>query len=257
MALAAAAWPSYARGARRRAVHATAACCPMPTDVCRSARIGIASGDAALVALVVRTLASAETEVVPLDLDAGTHDAAGVLLPPDVVLLDRRTLAGFARQMRLARRRWPTIPLMVLGARDELECARLLDEGADDACVACSAILASRLHAVARRARSLNADRRIAVGDVVLDREHRRVWCAGDEVALSRREYDVLTCLVHYTPKVVGRRTLSEFVWGETTPQPNTVEVYVGYLRRKLARSREVAIATVRRGGYLLGRARR
>ena len=52
---------------------------------------------------------------------------------------------------------------------------------------------------------------------------------------------------------VVGRQTLTDFVWGVTTaPRPNTVEVYVGYLRRKLSRSKEVAIETVRRAGYLL-----
>ena len=210
------------------------------------------SNDAALIALIERTLVDEGTQVVRLGYDAGIP-AERAEPQPAVVLLDRATLSDIGRRMRLARRRWPTTPIVVLSARDDTDCARLLDEGADDACVVRSPLLPSRLHAIARRARMLNADKRIAVGDVVLDREHRRVWCAGDEVNLSPREYDVLSCLVHYAPRVVGRQTLTEFVWGvTTTARPNTVEVYVGYLRRKLARSREVAIETVRRAGYLL-----
>lgn len=225
----------------------------MSRNSCCVARIAVASRDSSLFALVERTLADAETEVSLLAYDDG-HRLADVAMPqPDVVLLDRATIAEIGRRLRLVRRRWPTTPIVVLGARDERDCARLLDEGADDVCVAGSSLLPSRLHAMARRARTMNAERRIAVGDLVLDREHRRVWCAGDEVNLSPREYDVLNCLVHYAPRVVGRQTLTDFVWGvATSPRPNTVEVYVGYLRRKLARSREVAIETVRRAGYLL-----
>jgi DNA-binding response OmpR family regulator len=223
----------------------------MLKNSCCVAKIALASGDPALVALIERTLVDEGTEVVRFSPDACLHPAES-LVQPDVMLLDRATVAEIGRRMRLVRRRWPTTPIVILSARDETDCARLLDEGADDACVAGSAVLPSRLHAIARRARALNADRRVAVGDVVLDRAHRRVWCAGDEVSLSPREYDVLSCLVHYAPRVVGRQTLADFVWGVTAPLPNTVEVYVGYLRRKLSRSKEVAIETVRRAGYLL-----
>ena len=224
----------------------------MSPRACCVARIGLCTNDAALLALVERTLADEGTQVVRLAYDEGLREDRAEP-QPDVVLLDRATLSDIGRRMRLARHRWPTTPIVVLNARDDADCARLLDEGADDVCVVRSSLLPSRLHAVARRARALNADKRVAVGDVVLDREHRRVWCAGDEVSLSPREYDVLSCLVHYAPCVVGRQTLTEFVWGMATPaRPNTVEVYVGYLRRKLARSRTVAIETVRRAGYLL-----
>ena len=226
----------------------------MSRNSCCVAKIAIGSRDPALVTLVERTLVGEGTEILHLDADGHLPSPTGAPQHPDVVLLDRATLEDFARRMRLAHRRWPTTPIVVLGARDERDCARLLDEGADDVCVVGSALLPARLHAIARRARTLNADRRIAVGDLVLDREHRRVWCAGDEVVLSPREFDVLSCLFHYAPRVVGKATLTEFVWGETTtPQPNTIEVYVGYLRRKLARSKGVAIETVRRAGDLLG----
>lgn len=203
---------------------------------------------------VRNALRNDETEIITLSDDETLFSVGGAAAQPDVVLLDCGSLPDFSRRMRRVRRRWATSPVLVLGARDEAECARLLNEGADDACVAGSPIVEARLHAIARRAHAVNAERRRSVGDVVLDPERRRVWCAGEEVELSPREYDVLTCLMHYAPRVVGRRTMAEFVWGRMKPQSNAVEVYVGYLRRKLASSREVAIATVRRGGYLLGR---
>ena len=139
----------------------------MSRNSCCVARIAVASQDTSLVEMVERTLADEETEVSLLAYD-GSQRLADVAMPqPDVVLLDRATLAEIGRRMRLVRRRWPTTPIVVLGARDERDCARLLDEGADDVCVAGSSLLPSRLHAMARRARTLNAERRIAVGDVV------------------------------------------------------------------------------------------
>ncbi|HEV7991317.1 MAG TPA: response regulator transcription factor [Gemmatimonadaceae bacterium] len=226
----------------------------MSKSSCCVAKIAIGSLDPALVTVVEQTLVGEGTEILRLDHDGHLPMVDGAVQQPDVVLLDRSTLDDFGRRMRHVRRRWPLATIVALNARDERDCARLLDEGADDVCLVRSALLPARLHAIARRARTLNADKRMAVGDLVIDRAHRRVWCAGDEVMLSPREYDVLSCLFHYAPRVVGKATLTEFVWGESTsPQPNTIEVYVGYLRRKLARSRVVAIETVRRAGYLLG----
>lgn len=223
----------------------------MTSHPARAARVRIASRDPACVAAIRRLLADDVTHMDVMDAErlAASCDPSA----PDVLVLDRASLDQFQRRMRVARQRWPTCPIIVLNARDEGECVRLIDEGADDACVSGSAIADARLHAIARRARALNADRRVSVGDIVLDREHRRVWCAGDEVSLSPREYDMLSCLVQHAPAVVGRQTLTEFVWGGSrAPRPNTVEVYVGYLRRKLGRSRDVVIETVRRAGYLL-----
>ncbi|MEP6618310.1 MAG: response regulator transcription factor [bacterium] len=218
---------------------------------CCVAQIAIASRNPALVEKIRNAVLDESTEFFLLDSESCLPATGAPVRRPDIVLLDRATLPEFARAMRLVRRRWPTVELVVLCARDDEDCARLLDEGADDVCVAGSPLLAARLHAVARRARTINADTRVAVGDLVIDREHRRVWCAGREVVLAPREYDVLNCLFHFSPRVVGKTTLSEYVWGEhSTPRPNTVEVYVGYLRRKLSGSHRIAIETVRRLGY-------
>jgi DNA-binding response OmpR family regulator len=90
------------------------------------------------------------------------------------------------------------------------------------------------------------------VGDVVFDRESRRVWCAGREVEMTPREQAILDCLFWYAPEPVGAQTLSDFVWGNepVTSRRGLVEVYVGYVRRKLAASRAVVIRTVRGVGY-------
>lgn len=223
----------------------------MSINACSVAQVAIASRNPALIESIRQTVATDDTEFFVLSSETCLPPDDAPARRPDVVLLDRASLPQFARLMRLVRRRWPTIELVVLCAHDDEDCSRLLDEGADDVCVAGSPLLAARLHAVARRARTLNGDARVAMGDLVIDREHRRVWCAGREVVLAPREYDVLTCLFHFSPRVVGKTTLSEYVWGERTlPRPNTIEVYVGYLRRKLSGSRHIAITTVRRLGY-------
>jgi DNA-binding response OmpR family regulator len=171
---------------------------------------------------------------------------------PDVLVLDRDLLAEADGTMRRIRRRWPTVIVVVMNATGEADVGRLLDAGADDAVGASSPLLASRLHALTRRARTLNAGARIAVGDILFDRESRRVWCAGREVELTRTEEAFLDCLFWHTPRAVGVTTLTDFVWGaEVTPDRRSmVRVYMGYLRTKLKASRHVVIRTVRGVGY-------
>jgi DNA-binding response OmpR family regulator len=154
--------------------------------------------------------------------------------------------------MRRIRKRWPTVIIVVVNAAGEADVARLLDAGADDAVAASSPVLPSRLHALTRRARTLNAGARIAVGDILFDRESRRVWCAGREVELTRTEEAFLDCLFWHSPRTVGVTTLTDFVWGaDVTPDKRSmVRVYIGYLRAKLKASRRVVIRTVRGVGY-------
>jgi DNA-binding response OmpR family regulator len=216
-----------------------------------SASVAVVSGDAGLADRIRGILADEMTQVS--HVAPGSGDGAHVLARrPDVVVMDREATAGVDCQIRRLRRRWPTIEIVVVNARDEGDVESLLDAGADDAICATSPVLAARLHARARRARTVNAGARIAVGDVVFDRESRRVWCAGREVEMTRREQALLDCLFWYAPRPVGATMIAEYVWGD---EPNAtrrglVEVYVGYLRRKLASSRSVAIRTVRGVGY-------
>lgn len=173
---------------------------------------------------------------------------------PDVVVLDGSALDETTRRMRYLRHRWPTIGIAVVNASTEREIERLLDAGADDAILRGSSLLDARLHALTRRARTLNAGSRIAVGDIVFDREARRVWCAGREVQMTPREFAMLDCMFWNAPRPVGPITLADFVWGDAEAasgaRRSVVEVYMGYLRKKLAASRSVMIRTVRGVGY-------
>jgi DNA-binding response OmpR family regulator len=216
-----------------------------------TASVAIVSNDAGLAQNVAAMLGDGMTEVSHSLVDP--HDRE-ITLPfrPDVVVMDRDASRDINSQIRRMRRRWPTIEIVVINAHGESETAMLLDAGADDAVAAKSSLLPARLHACTRRARTVNAGARIAVGDVVFDRESRRVWCAGREVEMTPREQKILDCLFWYAPEPVGTQTLSDFVWGdeEVTSRRGLVEVYVGYVRRKLAASRSVMIRTVRGVGY-------
>lgn len=135
-----------------------------------------------------------------------------------------------------------------------VDVAGLLDAGADDAVAIDSPTLAARLHAATRRARTINAGTRISIGDIVYDRESRRVWCAGAEVALTPTEESVLDCLFWYSPRAVDVRTLIAHVWREelTPGNQRLARVYIGYVRSKLDASEAVSIRNLRGVGYAL-----
>jgi DNA-binding response OmpR family regulator len=171
---------------------------------------------------------------------------------PDVVVLNDDRELDASLQVRLLRRRQPSVFVAFIGVSDETRGIELLQCGADDAITADSPALIARLQAAARRARTVNAGTRIAVGDIVFDREARRVWCAGREVVLTPHEYDVVDCMFWHAPKPVSVDTLADFVWGdqESTNRRTLVQVYMSYVRKKLAKSVMVAIRFSRGSGY-------
>jgi DNA-binding response OmpR family regulator len=173
---------------------------------------------------------------------------------PDVVIVHRAMLGDCGVTLRRIRQRRLTSTVVVTGARDLADVAHLLDCGADDAIPADWPVLRARLGAAVRRARALNASLRVAVGDIVYDRERRLVVCAGSIVRLTRTEEALFDCLFNYMPRPVSIDDLSAFVWGGemTQARRNLVHVYVGYLRRKLRGSRQMEIRTVRGVGYEL-----
>ncbi|MCY7380526.1 MAG: winged helix-turn-helix domain-containing protein [Gemmatimonadaceae bacterium] len=173
--------------------------------------------------------------------------------PPDVVVIDAVALPDGRLQLRRVRRRWRTAAILVANALDENECQQYIDEGADDACVIGSRMLRTRLQALARRARALNGDLRVALGDIVIDREHRRTWCAGRPVELTPREFDLLLVLFERAPDAVERHQIAAALWAVGRNRTaNAMEVYIGYLRRKLHRSTCLELRTQRNYGYAL-----
>jgi DNA-binding response OmpR family regulator len=184
---------------------------------------------------------------------ADGRDSRGPVDPPDVVVIDAASLLEAKVQLRRVRRRWRTTAILVANAQDENECQLCIDEGADDACAVGSRMLRTRLQALARRARALNGDLRVALGDIVLDREHRRAWCAGSPVTLTPREFELLLVLFENAPEAVEKHQIAAAVWATGRDRTaNAIEVYVGYLRRKLRRSTCLEVRTQRNYGYAL-----
>jgi DNA-binding response OmpR family regulator len=182
----------------------------------------------------------------PSGLDAaryGGYDA--VLLD---IMLPRMSGYTVVRTLR-AEENW--VPVMLLSAKDgEYDQADGLDYGADDYLTKpfSFVVLLARLRATVRRDPVPPATTLTAAG-IVLDPASRRVELAGQVVALSRREYLVLEHLLRAHPNVATKESLLDNVWGAESVDPNVVEVYIGYLRRKLGRER---IETVRGVGYRL-----
>jgi DNA-binding response OmpR family regulator len=169
----------------------------------------------------------------------------------DLVLLDLMLprLSGEQVLERLRRVR-PDVPVIVLTARDGVDDrVRNLNNGADDYVTKpfSFAELVARIHA---RLRTTDQRRSTAleVGGVQLDLRARTARLDGKEVTLTSREFALLETFMRHPDQVLSQVQLMDRVWGyDFDPGSNVVEVYVGYLRRKL---RKDLIETVRGAGY-------
>jgi len=144
------------------------------------------------------------------------------------------------------------VPVLVLTARDAVpDRIRGLDLGADDYVVKPVDLheLAARLRALVRRAHG-QPQECLSAQDVVLDPAAHTVRKAGELVALSSREFDLLHALMLNPGRVLSRQQLEQRVygWGQEV-ESNAVEVHVHHLRRKLGNS---LVQTVRGIGYML-----
>ncbi|MCP2359026.1 DNA-binding response OmpR family regulator [Nonomuraea thailandensis] len=174
----------------------------------------------------------------------------------DVVVLDIMLprLSGYnvCKQLR-AEENW--VPILMLSAKDgEYDMADGLDLGADDYLTKpfSYVVLVARLRALMRR----DAGRRPSVlmaGDLSLDPARRRVERGQSPVELTPREFALLEYLMRRRDEVVSKSEILEHVWDTFDTDPNVVEVYVGYLRRKIdAPFGRNALQTVRGAGYRL-----
>jgi two-component system OmpR family response regulator/two-component system response regulator QseB len=150
------------------------------------------------------------------------------------------------------RRAGVTLPVLVLTARDALpDRIRGLDGGADDYVVKPVDLneLAARLRALVRRAHG-QPQERLTAQDVALNPAARAVTQAGESIALSAREFDLLHALMLNAGRVLSREQLEQhlYSWGQEVDS-NAVEVHVHHLRRKLGTA---LIPPVRGVGYTL-----
>jgi len=150
------------------------------------------------------------------------------------------------------RERGVTIPVLILSARAQTaDRVSGLDLGADDYLAKPFAFeeLLARVRAQLRPGPAAAAGS-LRVGGLYLDVLTRAVTTAGRTVTLSEREFSLLRAFVGHPREILSRRELLAMAWGmDFDPQTNLVDVYVGYLRRKIG---EPVIETVRGAGYRL-----
>ena len=183
-------------------------------------------------------------------LKATTEDYAAVVLDLMLPGLDGFTVCEELRR----RERWA--PVLMLTARaDVRDRVRGLDGGADDYLVKPFDFgeLLARLRVLVRRGPSVHPQV-LVIGDLHVDSSTRIVSRAGQQVELTAREFDVLEMLARNSGRLVPRGQLLAEVWKEGYQgSPNIVDVYIGYLRKKLERPRgRRLIRTVRGKGFLL-----
>ena len=197
---------------------------------------------------------------VQAEVDGLAGERAALEDGVDVVVLDLmlpgRSGLDVLATLREAR---PELPVIVLTARGEVEDRVAgLDAGAVDYLVKPFSLaeLSARIRAQLRTA-SLGTSTRLEAEDVEVDLLSRKVRRQGQPIALSTTEYELLVHLVRNHGRVVGREEILSAVWGyQHDPATNIVDVYIGYLRRKLRLPDSPApIHTVRSVGYRFGRA--
>jgi len=201
-----------------------------------AAAVLLVDDDAPIRRMLARTL-TAEGYAVSAVGDGGAALAQVERSVPDVIVLDVAMpgMDGLAVTRRLRAKGLP-VPILLLTARDALkERVAGLDAGADDYLVKPFEVeeLTARVRALLRR--NQPPGETLAFADLALDVESGAARRGGRDLALTRREAELLELLVRNARAVVTRELALERVWGgEDEASHNVVDRYVAYLRRKL-----------------------
>jgi DNA-binding response OmpR family regulator len=219
-------------------------------------RILVVDDDTELVAVIARGLTSEGFDVMT-SFDGSEALSMMEIEHFDAVVLDLMlpSVNGF-RFCDLLRGRGDSTPVLVLTAKQgEWDEAEALETGADDYLKKPFSfiVLVAHLRALLRRRRRDGFVPQSA-GDLRLDTLRHRCWRGEVEIQLTPREFAVLDLLFRHTGEPVPKREILDDVWDWAVDESsNLVEVYVGYLRRKVdAPFGRNAIQTVRGAGYRL-----
>lgn len=193
-------------------------------------------------------------DVVNNGLDAWNYILAADY---DVIILDIM-LPGLngIKLLKKIRENGIKTPVLILTALDAVDDrVKGLDTGADDYLVKPFAFpeLLARIRALLRRP-PLQADRVLRVGDLELDVATRRVTRNGKEIKLTPKEFSLLEFLMRHPNQVLTRKQIVEHVWNfDFYGDSNVVDVYIGYLRRKIDNGFSCSlIHTIRGVGYMI-----
>lgn len=192
------------------------------------------------------------------------HDgAAGLTMaesaPFDLIVLDRMLPQRNGLEVcRALRDAGQETPILMITARDTLEDKVLgLDSGADDYLTKPFSIeeMLARVRALLRRGVRPRLAPLLTVEDLTLDTQTRRVRRGAREFEMSAREYALLEYLMRNARRPVSRTQIAEHVWGfDFDGGSNVIDVYVGYLRRKIdSGAGRKLIRTLRHVGYQIG----
>jgi len=210
--------------------------------------------DRSLREAVVAALGRAGYEI-RAESDGSELSTAVTAFRPDLAILDVRLPVGddgFELAVKL--RTMAEIPVLFVTAADALdERLRGFELGADDYLVKPFAVaeLLARVRAILRRTGRLTSPT-YEVCDLLVDEANRSVRRGGEEVPLTKIEFELLNVLARNTGRVYSKTQLLSLVWGFDGYHRNLVEVHVSALRRKLEQYGERLIHTERGEGYVL-----
>ena len=189
----------------------------------------------------------------PLALELAFGDPAYDLIVLDVMLPGGRDGFGVLKALR---DRKLAVPVLMLTARDSItDRVAGLDLGADDYLTKPFAFeeFLARVRALLRR-RDIDRAPVLRIDDLTVDPATRRVTRGDRRIELTARQYALLEYFLRNAGRVLSRQMIAQHVWGLAfDAESNVIDVYVGYLRRKIDRERERRLLhTVRGTGYVL-----
>jgi two-component system KDP operon response regulator KdpE len=158
---------------------------------------------------------------------------------PDIVVLDLGLPDGDGKDVIRKVREWSAVPIIVLSARErEAEKIEAFDLGADDYVnkpFGVGELMARIRTALRHRSEGTGGAPALHLGDLEIDHAQHRVTRAGQDVRLTRKEFDLLAFLARNTGKVVTHRQILAAVWGPAhTEDTQYLRVYVRQLRQKI-----------------------
>ena len=226
-------------------------------DSTQQARILIAEDDKGVRTSLTRALTFQNYNVIAVNDGAQALEAIDAQLP-DLVILDvSMPHVDGLTACRMIREKHRSLPILMLTARHEVsDRVAGLDAGADDYVVKPFALeeLSARVRSMLRRTHVSEETQNLVVADLVLDLRSRTAHRGKRELILTKTEFDLLELLMQNVGIVLERDTLYDRIWGfnfETGSR--SLDVYIGYLRRKTEEGGEPRVLhTIRGVGYIV-----